>query len=241
MMKSKRAIIPLLWLFIFLFNATGIETEEATVLDDNSHVVYRSPDVADIEQLKQDSRYDYELVNNRPGWLARMFSRFIEMLVGQSQGLTFVSFLLIGLMVIGFVIFILRLLDIPVVGFIVFAKAGKKEELLFSDNISSDNEGKLTELLDMYRSNGAFREAVRILYLLTLRKLENCGVLELRDYKTNRDYVREIKDATLKELFSNLVKIYDHVWFGQYDPDSIMYGKIEAVFSKALDGQQKLQ
>src|SRR5690606_41291294 len=105
-MKSKRAIIPLLWLFIFLFNATGIETEEATVLDDNSHVEYRSPDVADIEQLKQDSRYDYELVNNRPGWLARMFSRFIEMLVGQSQGLTFVSFLLIGLMVIGFVIFI---------------------------------------------------------------------------------------------------------------------------------------
>src|SRR5690606_10085794 len=157
------------------------------------------------------------------------------------RSLTFVSFLLIGLMVIGFVIFILRLLDIPVVGFIVFARGGKKEELLFSDNISSDNEGKLTELLDMYRSNGAFREAVRILYLLTLRKLENCGVLELRDYKTNRDYVREIKDATRKELFSNLVKIYDNVWFGQYDPDSIMYGKIEAVFSKALDGQQKLQ
>lgn len=241
MMKSKRAIIPLLWLFIFLFNATGIETEEATVLDDNSHVEYRSPDVADVELLKQDPRYDYELVNNRPGWLARLFNRFFEMLVGESEGLTWVSIVLIGLMVIGFIIFILRLLDIPVVGFIVFARAGKKEDLLFTDNDSSDSDDRLTKLLEMYRSNGAFREAVRLLYLLTLRKFESRGILELRDYKTNRDYVREIKDATLKELFSNLVKIYDHVWFGQYDPDSIMYGKIEAVFSKALDGQQKLQ
>ena len=199
----------------------------------------QSPDVDDIEQLKQIPAMIMSWYN-RPGWLARMFSRFIEMLVGQSQGLTLSAFLLIAHLVIGFVIFILRLLDIRC-RFYSLCQGRQKEELLFSDNISSDNEGKLTELLDMYRSNGAFREAVRILYLLTLRKLENCGVLELRDYKTNRDYVREIKDATLKELFSNLVKIYDHVWFGQYDPDSIMYGKIEAVFSKALDGQQKLQ
>src|SRR5690606_41309432 len=78
------------------------------------------------------------------------------------RSLTFVSFLLIGLMVIGFVIFILRLLDIPVVGFIVFARAGKKEELLFSDNISSDNEGKLTELLEDRKSTRLNSSHVKI-------------------------------------------------------------------------------
>ena len=72
------------------------------------------------------------------------------------------------------------------------------------------------------------------MYLLTIRKLERRGAITLRDTKTNRDYVREISDLKLRRKFSSLVKIYDYVWFGSFDPDEELFGQIEADFASAL-------
>lgn len=219
--------------FIFSSAVTGT-AEELPPWDENSLIEYRQPPYSEIESLRQDPRYDYDIEGRRSGWFARLIMMLIDAFSRGMDGNPWFRYVLLGLLLVAFVLFILRLLNIPIVGFIEFAGKGRSTDLLFSSGDASSIDTDMEKMLEMYRGNGAYREAVRIMYLLTLRKLERRGAITLRDTKTNRDYVREISDLKLRRKFSSLVKIYDYVWFGSFDPDEELFGQIEADFTSAL-------
>ena len=50
--------------------------------------------------------------------------------------------------------------------------------------------------------------------------------------KTNRDYAREIKDELVQQSFRQLSKLYNYVWYGQFNVSHHEFYAIEKEFVK---------
>lgn len=68
-------------------------------------------------------------------------------------------------------------------------------------------------------SNKDYRLATRYLYLSSLKNLTNNDIIEWHYDKTNSDYIKEIKDNSVKTLFKRISYIYDYVWYGEFPID----------------------
>ena len=75
-----------------------------------------------------------------------------------------------------------------------------------------------------------YRRAVRLYYLQTLKKMSDRHVIEWKNEKTNRQYLQEIKDPEMKQLFTQLTLLFEYIWYGEYPADV-----------RHLDQTQKIQ
>lgn len=85
----------------------------------------------------------------------------------------------------------------------------RQEELLTVDELS--------HLIADAVSKKDYRRAVRYLFLRALKDLAAQGLIVWRIDKTNRDYVRELKRPDLKSLLADLVRLFEHVWYGEFE------------------------
>lgn len=61
----------------------------------------------------------------------------------------------------------------------------------------------------------AYREAVRIYYLMILKELAAAGSVVLKKDKTNRNYTEELRATTYYTPFREVTLLYEYVWFGE--------------------------
>jgi len=48
--------------------------------------------------------------------------------------------------------------------------------------------------------------------------------------KTNREFVREIKEAKLKTQFENITSDFESIWYGGFDVDQPRYAQLQLRF-----------
>jgi hypothetical protein len=61
---------------------------------------------------------------------------------------------------------------------------------------------------------GEYKVAFRMYFLLILQLLANKGIIKWRKDKTNREYVRELRQQSYLPLFMSAVLMYEKAWFG---------------------------
>ena len=88
----------------------------------------------------------------------------------------------------------------------------------------------LNKYIDEAIANGNYRNAVRYLYLNSLKKLSASGKIDWDFQKTNSDYYREIKDVELKTQFQKVSYLYDYVWYGEFAIDEFAFAKARQQF-----------
>ncbi|MBT8375416.1 MAG: hypothetical protein KJO22_00955 [Bacteroidia bacterium] len=79
-----------------------------------------------------------------------------------------------------------------------------------------------------------YRLATRYLYLKTLKELSNQDIIDWHFDKTNSDYVKEINDDTIKQLFKRISYIYDYIWYGEFPIDKQSFDKNMLTFNSIL-------
>jgi len=79
-----------------------------------------------------------------------------------------------------------------------------------------------------------YRLATRYMYLKSLKSLANKKVIEWHYEKTNSDYLNEIKDHKLKDLFKRVSYIYDYVWYGEFPIDETRFNKNKDDFNQLI-------
>ena len=89
-----------------------------------------------------------------------------------------------------------------------------------------DYEGSIM----MEEDRGNYRQAVRLLYLKILKDLEIRNMIQYARQKTDREYVREIRDLNIRQTFFRLVEIYNRVWFGNLHLTRDQYLPVERDF-----------
>ncbi|WP_055412342.1 hypothetical protein [Nonlabens sp. YIK11] len=88
----------------------------------------------------------------------------------------------------------------------------------------------LNKFINEAIANGNYRNAIRYLYLNSLKKLSAAGKIDWDFQKTNGDYYREIKDAALKDQFQKVSYLYDYVWYGEFAIDEFAFAKAKQQF-----------
>ncbi len=118
---------------------------------------------------------------------------------------------------------------------------GSSVSPLFSASGRAFDAGNLSELeiretdldaiLRESLKTGAYRDAVRILYLMSLRHLSDDNRIVLGDGKTNNDYCREL-DRPLQQPFVEVTRVFEYVFYGQFEVDADAFHAIHGEFEK---------
>jgi hypothetical protein len=77
-------------------------------------------------------------------------------------------------------------------------------------------EENLDERLQHYLGLGDHRQAVRYLYLRSLRGLNNRGLIRQTLQATNHEYLRQLSGTGQERPFRFLTAAYEKVWYGEF-------------------------
>ncbi len=86
--------------------------------------------------------------------------------------------------------------------------------------------------LDIALKAENYREAVRMLFIKLLQVLVMDNKIIWKPEKTNRDYLREMKNHPKIEHFNNLVIAYERIWYGSEPIDKLFFDFLRADFEK---------
>ena len=92
----------------------------------------------------------------------------------------------------------------------------KKQELPLVELEDTPDDHNLEKALQQAISKQDYRMATRYLFLITLSRLGEKGVLQLSTEKTNYQYAAELADKPYANRFAKLSLQYEYVWFGGF-------------------------
>lgn len=90
------------------------------------------------------------------------------------------------------------------------------------------------------RSQGDLRLAMRAMFLATLANLAEQELIRLERYKTNRDYLRELRRRAhaapdLPPAFTAMVGIFERAWYGMHLPEPTTVDEYESTAERIRD------
>src|SRR5688500_6533948 len=95
-------------------------------------------------------------------------------------------------------------------------------------SINENLDEKIKEAID----NSNYRQAIRYMYLKTLKVLSDNNVITLHAKSTNQDYIRQMYKHDDLGQFRQLTRIYEYVWYGEFDPTETQFEIIRTNFNK---------
>ena len=208
------------------------QVEKVEAWDSYGNVEYRKPPIDKVEEFKKNPSYNYDKLAGEKNILQRIIIKLIEWFLRNIANNTVVKYFFVGVIVLFILFLILRLLNIRGVGFFAFSKKNKSLILDMEHHAEVGTKDELLNMFKLYRDNNAYREAVRMLYLIYLKGLSDEGFIRLAKNKTGRDYANELKNGETRKIFKKLSRLYEYVWFGQFDIVEAKYSKIEQDFIK---------
>lgn len=107
---------------------------------------------------------------------------------------------------------------------------------LHPDDLDADlPEDTLRTLLEQAIVQGRFSTAVRIYFLRVLQELQHARHIRWKKDKTNRDYLREIREPDLASEFRTLAHFFERVRYGGQTPGAREFEAISPHFIAFLE------
>ncbi len=210
---------------IFIFSVLPVFTQVET---GNMHWVRINPE--HIRQYKEDPDFNYVEVKQEDSFLIKFYKKIIHYLYKFFYEI--IKFIFgskaAGEIMTGFIKatpYILLLILIYLVfryflGIDLIRLRKRKNVLMPKVDLSEDEriiqEENLDELITQALKNRDYRLAVRYNYLKVLKKLMEDDLIKWRADKTNRDYLKELKNSPLADAFKHLTFLYDYIWYGKF-------------------------
>ncbi len=198
--------------------------------DDRSSMRIRYPMPEQLRELQNDRDYQYGRDVPPPEnplarfvqWLFRKLSDFLSSKAYQD----FWQYVLLAV-IAGFVIYLL--MKTEVLGFL-FPKKAQSSGLDYehlTENIHAIDFNKAIEEAINQRN---FRLAVRLLFLQTVKRLTDEGLIDYKPDKTNRQYVYELANRPFQSDFERLTRQFEFVWYGNFSVDDTHFAQIQQQF-----------
>jgi hypothetical protein len=125
-------------------------------------------------------------------------------------------------------LFILLAVAIVLIFYFIFknAKPPNKKVLVDVENDWNPEVISKTELelrLEAAMEKGDYRECVRIYFTFILKELIRKSWVHWKRDKTNHHYLQEMRKRPNQHVFVECVRIYDLVWYGEYEIDKEVF------------------
>lgn len=194
-----------------------------------------------LEKFKQDPGFDYTEATAEDNWWTKFkryirlqWNRFMNWLFGDYEAplllaifLDILPYLLLGLLLV----FLLYLIAKINPGSYFFGDPAKAE-IHFDEEEKIIRTRDIKKLIEKALSKENYRLAVRYHFLYVLQQLSRQELVIYDSAKTDEEYVQEIEDPALKVQFKRVNRIYDFVWYGNFETTAENYLKIKNEFEK---------
>lgn len=174
-----------------------------------------------IENYKNDPDFNYD-VNQAEAedWITKIKNWINQQLANIFSSETYFTvfdYVYYGLMIIALILIIRGLIKADRRG-LIFGKVNNKiltgtesEEIISSTDFD--------ELIRSAIETKNYKLAIRYLYLKSLHLLANQGFIELKDNKTNYQYLNEIKNSRIAKAFQDTTRLFEWAWYGEFPID----------------------
>lgn len=184
-----------------------------------------------IAALKTDPAYIYEhdIVRDPSWWelLKAWLARWFNGLFGNKVAGFFTEYLfyIIAAAVLIFAVYILSKGGLR--AFLHGAPRSVGDVAPVEDDI---REMDLPALIAEAEARGDLRRAIRLHYLLVLRKLVDQGVLEWSPERTDRDYLAQIPEPATRQRFAQAARVFQWTWYGHAPLSAERYAELRRPF-----------
>jgi hypothetical protein len=165
-------------------------------------------------------------------WLGNIIREIIEAIfgVGEAQGLIYFIFNVLPYLILAFLIFLLLRFFLRVNSRTLITGQKETASFQFTEDEQIIKNEDIHALIDNAIAQNNFRLAIRYYYLLSLRYLTEKQVITWQQEKTNADYIAEIESESIKSSFKNITRIYDYVWYGEFNIDQLRFESLKIPF-----------
>jgi hypothetical protein len=230
-------------LFMLLFQGVYSQAESLVVKKDQGTVVQKKFNKKHLEKYKSDKDFNYteEIKVSEPtflervfNWLGRQVSRFLEWLFGvkYAKGILATILRVFPYLIAGIVLFLLIKFFLKVNSNAIISNTSNKAVVSITEDEALIKNKDLSRLIQKAIAQKNYRLAVRYYYLLLLQQLEVKELIIWEQQKTNDDYIHEISETNLKSSFSKVTRLYDFVWYGNFEINELEFGSVEAEFEQ---------
>lgn len=233
-----RYIFIILTCFLFSFLTFAQETEHADYYDD-SLIEKQTISENDLQNYKSDKDFNYleaehedNFFDKAVRWLRNALRKFWEAIfgVGTAKGFIYFMFRVFPYLVLGFLIFMLVRFFLKVNSNKLILKDREKGQINYSEEEQIIKNKNISALITEAVKQKNYRLAIRYYYLLALKNLTETDNIEWKPQKTNEDYIKELNTSNFKFDFENITKIYDYVWYGEFNIDALKFESLKLPF-----------
>lgn len=228
----------ILFCLCFSFLALAQETKNPEYYDDS---ILKKETISedDLKTYKSDKNFNYIEVKHEDNffdkamrWLKNILRKFWEAIfgVGSAEGFIYFMFRIFPYLVLGFLIFMLVRFFLKVNSNKLILKDREKGQINYSEEEQIIKNENISELIADAVKQKNYRLAIRYYYLLALKNLTESNNIEWKPQKTNEDYIKELHTSNFKFDFENITKIYDYVWYGEFNVDAFKFESLKLPF-----------
>jgi hypothetical protein len=98
---------------------------------------------------------------------------------------------------------------------------------VFHENI---HEMDFDALIKEAVANGDYRNAVRLVFLQSLKLLSDKQHINWQAGKTNHDYLNEVQTPDVKKGLGQLSYYFDYAWYGGFAISEIQFARVKTIF-----------
>ncbi|NNK81900.1 MAG: hypothetical protein HKO92_02130 [Flavobacteriaceae bacterium] len=101
-------------------------------------------------------------------------------------------------------------------------------------NVQTAQPDDFITLINSAENDNNYRLAIRYYFLFILKTMSNKSIIKLEEDKTNTEYLREIKNKSFANQFSNALYLYNYTWYGEFDLNKLQYKAAKSNFKSFL-------
>lgn len=193
-------------------------------------------DTATVAIWQSGSEYDYNRELQTPevdliGWLNLWLGKLLQKIFGSKFAEQYTEIVLAGL----FILIVLLL-----IWFLykkrpeLFMRSGKKlayhveEDTIYGIDFEKEISAAML--------HNEYREAVRLLYLQTLKQLSDAEKIDWQPYKTPTEYTYELKANALRTPFRELTNRFLRVRYGNFEATEVLFHEMQALQREIMKG-----
>lgn len=229
---------------LFLGLAITCQAQDFTWEQEEAAVEVRSFDETRRQQYLADEAYEYDrhllekdekekrnLQKEQSGFWERVGSAILSFFFDDAVGsLSWGEVMLYVFAVLGSLFFVLIYFKVDVRS--AFRREGKRTPVTLEDMPRDIQQLDFEQLIARATQSGNYREAVRLLYLETLKVLSKTNRIQWKINKTNQDYLYELRTSPLRREFSDLTLRYEYVWYGDFEVGKRGFEAMQGIFRR---------
>ena len=194
----------------------------------------RIPSEDILQVYLNDPDFNYDYTKSEPDdWFAKIKNWINQQIISLTRSESFstiLDYLYYGLMLLALILIVRGLIKGDRRG--LFFGHVNSEKIKFSEQKEEITMPNLEDLISSAIQKKDYKLAVRYLFLKSLQLLSSKGIIELKENKTNYQYLSEIKNVSVSNAFRKTTSRFERVWYGDFPIDNNVFQVSQQEFNE---------